>query len=184
MKGFKEYKEEKQKLREEFKGKEDELGDLLETLLGVSTLHITSPVTGDKTWVVEKDTTGYGQVKLGIQKRMLEARQLKESEVPEFSDFHSEKMAGLDYLTEAENQEVDKWVQIWEEEGQGDPMEEGFLSKLVGGIGGFLIGPTVGKVIAHALGVHKGVLYDMFTSRVVSAALGVALAKKFGGEYT
>ena len=183
MKQFKEYKEEKQRLAEEHKGKENALGDLLETLLGVSTLNISSPVT-DKEWTVNKDTTGYSQIKLGIQKRMLEARELKENEaVPEFSDFHTDKMAGLEYLTESENLEVDRWVQIWEDDYGTDPMDEGFLSKLVGGVGGFLIGPTVGRVIAHALGIKKGILYDMLTSKLVSASLGVALAKHFGGEY-
>ena len=56
-------------------------------------------------------------------------------------------------------------------------IDEGFLSKLIGGAAGFIIGPSVGKVIAKALGVEKGILYDMFTSRLVGAALGAALTK-------
>ena len=42
------------------------------------------------------------------------------------------------------------------------------------------IGPSIGKVIAKALGIEKGILYDMFTSRVVGTALGVAISKSFG----
>jgi len=45
---------------------------------------------------------------------------------------------------------------------------------------GFLIGPSIGKVIARALGVEKGILYDMFTSRLVSAALGNAIQNNKG----
>ncbi len=56
-------------------------------------------------------------------------------------------------------------------------IDEGFLSKLIGGAAGFIIGPSVGKVIAKALGVERGILYDMFTSRLVGAALGTALTK-------
>jgi len=70
-------------------------------------------------------------------------------------------------------------MSIYESEGiQGlNNLDEGFLSKLIGGAAGFIIGPSVGKVIAKALGVEKGILYDMFTSRLVGAALGAALTK-------
>lgn len=50
-------------------------------------------------------------------------------------------------------------------------LEEGFLGTLAG----FIIGPSIGKIIANALGVEKGILYDMLTSRLVSAALGNAI---------
>jgi hypothetical protein len=58
---------------------------------------------------------------------------------------------------------------------------EGLESKLkeglFGAIAGFIAGPAVGKVIANALGVERGILYDMLTSRLVSAALGSAIQK-------
>lgn len=56
-------------------------------------------------------------------------------------------------------------------------IDEGWLGKIVGGVAGFVIGPTIGKVIAKALGIQKGLLYDMFTSRLVGAALGSAISK-------
>jgi hypothetical protein len=59
-------------------------------------------------------------------------------------------------------------------------LDENFLTRLIGGAAGFIIGPTVGKVIAKALGVERGILYDMFTSRLVGAALGAALTKSLG----
>jgi hypothetical protein len=58
-----------------------------------------------------------------------------------------------------------------------DKLDEGILGKIVGGVAGFIIGPAVGKIIANALGIEKGILYDMFTSRLVAAALGSSLAK-------
>lgn len=61
-------------------------------------------------------------------------------------------------------------------------IDEGLLKKLVGGAAGFIVGPSIGKVIAKALGINKGILYDMFTSRLVGAALGSAITKSIGGK--
>ena len=56
---------------------------------------------------------------------------------------------------------------------------EGFFGSIFGGLAGFALGKTVGKMIAKVLGIApKGVMYDMLTSRLVGAALGVALGKK------
>ena len=57
-------------------------------------------------------------------------------------------------------------------------MEEGAISDIIGGTVGFLIGPTIGRRIANALGVEKGILFDLFTSKLVNAALGAAIAKR------
>ena len=96
-----------------------------------------------------------------------------------FKEYKSEEVKGLYYLTEDENAQVDKYVQIFETELKGDIalIDEGFLSSVVGGVAGFLVGPTIGRVIAKALGVEKGILYDMFTSKLVNIALGSAIAK-------
>jgi hypothetical protein len=58
-------------------------------------------------------------------------------------------------------------------EGLEAKLKEGFLGTLAG----FIVGPAVGRVIANALGVEKGILFDMLTSRLVSAALGNAIQK-------
>ena len=56
---------------------------------------------------------------------------------------------------------------------------EGFFGSVFGGLAGFALGKTVGKMIAKVLGIQpKGIFYDMLTSRLVGAALGVALGKK------
>lgn len=59
-------------------------------------------------------------------------------------------------------------------------IDEGFLGKVVGGLAGFVIGPKIGRIIAKALGIEKGILYDMFNSKLVGAALGSAIVKNFG----
>lgn len=55
-----------------------------------------------------------------------------------------------------------------------DPVNEGLL----GGVMGFLVGPSAGKIIARALGVDHGILYDLLTSRIVSASIGHAIQKE------
>jgi len=60
-----------------------------------------------------------------------------------------------------------------------DTTNEGFFGSIFGGLAGFALGKTVGKMIAKVLGIsNKGVMYDMLTSRLVGAALGIALGKK------
>jgi len=68
---------------------------------------------------------------------------------------------------------------IYEQEGiEGlENLDEGLFGKILGGVAGFVIGPSIGKVIAKALGIERGLLYDMFTSRLVGAALGTAISK-------
>ena len=68
----------------------------------------------------------------------------------------------------------EKMLVILEKDGfQG--LDKAINEGLFGGALGFLIGPSIGRVIARALGIEKGILYDMFTSRLVSAALGSAI---------
>lgn len=60
-----------------------------------------------------------------------------------------------------------------------DRMDEGILGNLIGGLTGFFIGPAIGRVVARALGVTKGILFDMFNSKLVGAALGSAIVRSF-----
>jgi uncharacterized protein YcfJ len=57
-------------------------------------------------------------------------------------------------------------------------LDEGVIGSILGGVAGFLVGPALGKIIANTLGVEKGIIFDMLTSRVVCAALGAALGKR------
>lgn len=111
-----------------------------------------------------------------------EREALEENSGRRLDVFRREPSGDIGYLTESENAEVDRWVEIFENE-HGGELEEGFLGRLAGGAAGFIIGPSIGKVIARALGMKSGVMYDLLTSRLVSAALGAAIAKKYGGKY-
>lgn len=175
MKEFKEYKEEK-------KRREQELTKMLECFLCSPTLSISVP-ENEQSWIIEPGLPGYDQIRSVIQKRVDESKKSADVKIPLFTEFKGKTNYGIEYLTESENTEIERWSQICEDEFGGNPMDEGFLSKLVGGVAGFLVGPAIGKIIANALGVEHGILYDMFTSRLVSAVLGTAIAKQFGGEY-
>jgi hypothetical protein len=99
-----------------------------------------------------------------------------------FMDYKSDENKGLYYLTEQENAQIDEYVKLFESEHGNDisKLDEAFFGKILGGVAGFLVGPTIGRIIANALGIEKGILYDMFTSRLVSTALGSAIAKNMG----
>lgn len=80
---------------------------------------------------------------------------------------------------------IDEMNRVYEEGGEEACNEfllkcqkEGLYEGFFGGIVGFLAGPSVGKIVARALGLEKGVLYDLITSRLVSAALGSAIQKE------
>ncbi len=68
-------------------------------------------------------------------------------------------------------------VEEWGKKNQPNINEEVVDEGFLGGAIGFLTGPAIGKIVARALGVEKGVLYDMLTSRLVSLALGNAIQK-------
>lgn len=107
-------------------------------------------------------------------KKVLESNDFKS-----FIDYKSIENNGIYYLTESENMQVDEFVKMFEEEHGKDlsMLDEAFLGKVLGGVAGFLVGPTIGKIIANALGVERGILYDLFTSRLVSTAFGSAIGK-------
>lgn len=90
-------------------------------------------------------------------------------------------------LTEEQDAAIDTAVaRIMEEHKNGKNLEdvveeiinEGLLGSIFGGLTGFALGKTVGKAIAKVLGIEKGALYDLMTSRLVGAALGAVLGKR------
>ena len=93
------------------------------------------------------------------------------------SIFESYEVEGLTEGEVVEAERVYRELSQYIKENGIENLDEGILGKIVGGLAGFVIGPAIGKIIASALGIEKGILYDMFTSRLVSAALGASLAK-------
>ena len=57
-------------------------------------------------------------------------------------------------------------------------VDEGVMSSLIGGLTGVTIGPSIGKAICKALGIEKGLLYDLFTSRVFTTAVAAYIGYK------
>ncbi len=87
---------------------------------------------------------------------------------PELTSIVDELSKIIDEMyVEGGRDRINEWVE------KQDTVNEGFI----GGALGFLTGPMIGKIVARALGVRDGVLYDMLTSRLVSLALGSAIQK-------
>jgi len=90
--------------------------------------------------------------------------------------FESDEIQGL---TQEQINEAEKaYEEILEKVKNGEDLEEGFLGGLIGGTAGALVGPAIGRAICKALGIdEKGTLGKLLTSRLVTAAIGVALGK-------
>ena len=52
------------------------------------------------------------------------------------------------------------------------------LGLLIGGLTGVTIGPSIGKAICKALGIERGLLYDLFTSRIFTTAVAAYIGYK------
>lgn len=63
---------------------------------------------------------------------------------------------------------------------EGQEIDEGFFSSLLGGLAGVTAGASVMKAICKALGVEKGLLYDFLTSKVLCGVAGAAIANNIG----
>ena len=57
-------------------------------------------------------------------------------------------------------------------------IDEGVIGSIIGGLTGVTIGPTIGKAICKALGIEKGLLYDLFTSRIFTTAVASYIGYK------
>jgi len=92
-----------------------------------------------------------------------------------------EEFSNSDLIIESERL-ADELIEKYEIRSIED-LNESIIGKIFGGTTGFLLGPTVGKIICKVLGIKDGPLADLLTSRLVSTALGIAIAKELGGEY-
>jgi uncharacterized protein YcfJ len=90
--------------------------------------------------------------------------------------FESEQIKGL---TPDQIQEGEKFYNILVEKLEnGEEIDEGLLGAAIGGIGGALFGPSIGKAICRVLGIdEKGHLGKLLTSRLVTTAIGITLGK-------
>lgn len=97
------------------------------------------------------------------------------------NEFISLSDSDFSYLNESERAEVQEILQRFGNK-RVEELDEGILGSILGGLTGFIVGPAIGKVIANALGIDKGIIYDMLTSRLVSTALGAAITKYVGSN--
>ena len=63
---------------------------------------------------------------------------------------------------------------------EGQEIDEGFFSSLLGGLAGVTAGASIMKAICKALGVEKGLLYDFLTSKALCGVAGAAIANNIG----
>lgn len=63
---------------------------------------------------------------------------------------------------------------------EGQEINEGFFDALLGGLAGATLGASVMKAICKAIGVEKGMLYDLLTSKLVCGVAGAAISNNLG----
>ena len=59
-------------------------------------------------------------------------------------------------------------------------VDEGFLSTMLGGLAGVTAGAAIMKAVCKALGLEKGMIYDLLTSKLVCGIAGAAIANIIG----
>jgi len=106
-----------------------------------------------------------------------------ENKFPTYNDlknpskiFESEEIKGftLEQVQEAER----TYNLIVEKLEKGEEIDEGLFSGLLGAGVGALAGPAIGHAICKVLGIEEsGPLGKLLTSRLVTAAMGYALAR-------
>ena len=90
--------------------------------------------------------------------------------------FESEEI--MDFTQQQINEAENAYNTILEKLENGEDLEEGFLSGLVGGGIGALAGPAIGRAICKALSIDEnGTLGKLLTSRLVTAAIGYAMGR-------
>jgi hypothetical protein len=104
----------------------------------------------------------YLELQYANSSKIFEAEEILESKVTPDQLFEAEKL----------------YTEIVEKLENGEEIDEGFFGGLIGGAVGALAGPAIGRAICKVLGIDtKGALGKLFTSRLVTTAMGIALGK-------
>ena len=108
---------------------------------------------------------------------------VKESQLLEkpISEYIKLNESDFSYMNESEKQEVQEILVKFGDKKVSE-LDEGILGSILGGLTGLVVGPAIGRVIANSLGIDRGIIYDLLTSRLVGAALGSAITKYMGGK--
>lgn len=59
---------------------------------------------------------------------------------------------------------------------EGQEIDEGFLATMLGGLAGITAGASIMKAVCKALGLEKGLIYNLLTSKLVCGVAGAAIA--------
>lgn len=95
--------------------------------------------------------------------------------VQKYDEYFSEDVQ----LNESQEQAINEAAEIIAEKiKNGEEVDEGLFGSLVGGVAGAAIGPAIGRAICKALGITGGLLYDLFNSRVFTAAVAAYIGYK------
>lgn len=81
-------------------------------------------------------------------------------------------------ILEERNQMIEKKSDLLCEAIKNNTIDEGLFGAIVGGLTGLVAGSTIMKAVCKALGIEKGILYDMLTSKIVCMAAGSAIGAK------
>jgi uncharacterized membrane protein YeaQ/YmgE (transglycosylase-associated protein family) len=82
-------------------------------------------------------------------------------------------------LNESQEKMINEAVEtIAEKIKNGEEVDEGLFGSIVGGLTGTTIGPVIGRAICKALGITSGILYDLFNSRMFTAAVAAYIGYK------
>jgi uncharacterized protein YcfJ len=95
---------------------------------------------------------------------------LNESELTEDQEIAIDRVVDAIMVEHRDGKDLDQII--------GEILNEGILGSILGGLTGFALGKALGRAIARVLGVEKGALYDLFTSRLVGAAIGAVIGKR------
>ena len=89
-------------------------------------------------------------------------------------DLHNYILEQKEMLIESKSDELAQMLR------EGKEINEGFFGTLIGGLAGVTIGATIMKAVCKALGLEKGMIYDLLTSKLVCGIAGAAIGNNIG----
>lgn len=73
-----------------------------------------------------------------------------------------------------------KSEQIYNALKEAQTLDEGFFSTVVGGLVGVTAGASIMKAVCKGLGIEKGVLYNLLTSKLICGVAGAQILNNNG----
>ena len=83
---------------------------------------------------------------------------------------HEQILEERQLIIEQKSDEIAKAIK------EGTDIDEGFLATMLGGLAGVTAGASIMKAVCKALGLEKGMIYDLLTSKLVCGIAGAAIA--------